>query len=65
MYSPAYVTALASSRSVEISHFKSNRTNVVPNRLYYITISAIGDSGRRYYPERPIVVSKFLCVHAC
>jgi len=58
MYKPASETTFGSSRSIELSLFSSNGTRVVANRIYNITISAIGN-GRIRYPSDPIIVSKF------
>ena len=55
-YSPASVTVPANMSSVEISEFSNNGTNIVANREYTITVSAISDQG---YPSDPVVVSKF------
>ena len=59
-YSPASVTT--SRSSIEISWFSYNRSSIVANRVYNITVSAISDA-RISYPSDPIIVSKFSCMH--
>ena len=57
-YGPASITVPANMSSVEISEFPDNSTNVVANREYTITVSAISDQGTSY-PSDPVVVGKF------
>ena len=57
-YSPASVTVPADMSSVEISQFpRDNTINIVANREYNISVSAISDQGRNY-PSDPVVISK-------
>ena len=56
-YSPAVVKVSANMLSVEISQFPDNVTNIVANREYIITVSAISDQGI-IYPSDPVVISK-------
>ena len=58
-YSPASVTVPVNMLSVEISEFPDNGTNIVANREYTITASAINDQSRNYSHD-PIIISKFI-----
>ena len=63
-YNSADVTVPANMLSVEISEFPDNGTNIVANREYTITVSAISDQGTSY-PSDPVVVSKYMYVYVC
>ena len=61
MYKPvSEETYDGSSRSIELDLFVYNRTRVVANMIYNITISAIVNYRIRY-PSDPIIVSE-LCI---
>ena len=57
-YSPAIITVPANMSSVEISQFPDNGTNVVTNREYTITVSAISDQGTSYSSD-PVSIGKY------
>ena len=57
-YSPAIVPVPANMLSVEISQFEDNGTNIVANREYNITVSAISDQGNSCASD-PVVVGEF------
>ena len=55
MDNPIILTVPANMSSVEISKYGNN---IVANREYYITVSAISDQGTSY-PGYPVVVGEF------
>ena len=63
-YRPASVDVRPYRFSTIISKFLYNRTSIVANREYNITVSAISDQ-KRNYPSDPVVVSKFLLCMYC
>ena len=54
-YSPAIVTVPANMLSVQ---FPYNGANIVANREYTITVSAISNQGTSY-PSDPVIIGKF------
>ena len=58
-YSPASVTVPANMLSIELYQFPRDNTviNIVANKQYNISVSAVSDQGRNY-PSDPVVVSK-------
>ena len=63
-YSPAIVKVPTDVFSVKLTYLVDNRTEILTNTIYTITVIAISDE-ETSYPSSPVVVSKFSYMCMC